>query len=236
MTDYRSSAAAAVRAGQLRLSPGRRPDQPQHRLPGRQPADGSQTGLIRVDATDDLGRPLPWSPTPTTPTTAGTGSWQLHRPGHAVDRPNDLGRCSAASYLNFIRNPRTRSWPTRPCTSSTLSQFTNNGAGVEWIPFDIGGTDQHRVVTMVDPTTGLPRLIFGDDQGVFSVLDNNGTFDTDRHRHGRRGRRQPQRQPPDHPVLLRGGPAQQRWPPRSPAPCSTAGPGQRRPGLRPPTS
>jgi hypothetical protein len=29
---------------------------------------------------------------------------------------------------------------------------------------------------MVDPTTGLPRLIFGNDQGVWSVLDNNGQF------------------------------------------------------------
>jgi hypothetical protein len=25
--------------------------------------------------------------------------------------------------------------------------------------------DYHRVVTMVDPITGLPRLIFGNDQG-----------------------------------------------------------------------
>ncbi len=31
---------------------------------------------------------------------------------------------------------------------------------------------------MIDPTTGLPRLIFGNDQGVWSILDNNGTFET----------------------------------------------------------
>ena len=31
---------------------------------------------------------------------------------------------------------------------------------------------------MNDPTTGLPRLIFGTDQGVWSVLDDNGTFET----------------------------------------------------------
>ena len=31
---------------------------------------------------------------------------------------------------------------------------------------------------MIDPTTGLPRLIFGNDQGIWSVLDNNGTFET----------------------------------------------------------
>ena len=31
---------------------------------------------------------------------------------------------------------------------------------------------------MIDPTTGLPRLIFGNSQGVWSVLDDNGTFET----------------------------------------------------------
>src|SRR5262249_41812094 len=36
--------------------------------------------------------------------------------------------------------------------------------------------DYHRVYTMVDPTTGLPRIIFGNDQGVWSGLDNNGTY------------------------------------------------------------
>ena len=48
---------------------------------------------------------------------------------------------------------------------------------MSWIPFDIGGTDQHRIVTMVDPLTGLSRIIIGDDQGVFSAVDDNGTFD-----------------------------------------------------------
>ena len=42
----------------------------------------------------------------------------------------------------------------------------------------MSGTDYHSVATMIDPTTGLPRLIFGNDQGVWSVLDNNGTFET----------------------------------------------------------
>ena len=55
------------------------------------------------------------------------------------------------------------------------AQFTNNGAGVEWIPLASGGTDYHRMVTMIDPTTGLPRIIFGDDQGIWSLLDDNGT-------------------------------------------------------------
>lgn len=54
--------------------------------------------------------------------------------------------------------------------------LTNNGAGVKWIPFDILGTDQHRIVTMVDPVTHLPRIIIGDDQGIFTAVDQDGTF------------------------------------------------------------
>ena len=49
---------------------------------------------------------------------------------------------------------------------------------MEWIPFASGGTDYHRMVTMVDPTTGLPRIIFGDDQGIWTILDNNGVPET----------------------------------------------------------
>ena len=74
----------------------------------------------------------------------------------------------------------------------------------------MGGTDYHRIVTMVDPTTGLPRLIFGNDQGIWSVLDNNGTFETQIGSSDALPVDQPQRQSPDHPVLLRCGPAQQR--------------------------
>jgi subtilisin-like proprotein convertase family protein len=55
----------------------------------------------------------------------------------------------------------------------------NNGAGVTWIPFDIGGTDQHRIVTEVDPLTGLSRLIIGDDQGLFTGVDDNGVYKTE---------------------------------------------------------
>src|SRR5258706_8353504 len=31
---------------------------------------------------------------------------------------------------------------------------------------------------MVDPIRGLPRLIVGDDQGLFTAVDDHGTFDT----------------------------------------------------------
>ena len=55
--------------------------------------------------------------------------------------------------------------------------FANSGAGVKWIPFDVGGTDQHRSIAFRDPVTGKTRLIFGDDQGVFTTVDNgDGTM------------------------------------------------------------
>src|SRR5262249_48587625 len=37
---------------------------------------------------------------------------------------------------------------------------------------------QHRIITEVDPLTGHARIIIGDDQGVFSAVDNNGVFST----------------------------------------------------------
>src|SRR5262249_22524209 len=82
------------------------------------------------------------------------------------------------SFLNFIRDPENPFMGGATLDVFNYSQFTNNGDGVEWIPFDMPGTDYHRIATMIDPTTGLPRLIFGNDQGVWSVLDNNGTFET----------------------------------------------------------
>ena len=89
---------------------------------------------------------------------------------------------------------------------------------------------------MIDPTTGLPRLIFGNDQGVWSVLDNNGTFETQIGTSDALPGDQPQRQPPDHPVLLRGGAAQQRRRPDRRRLVLRQCPGQRRARSRTPTS
>jgi len=43
---------------------------------------------------------------------------------------------------------------------------------------DISGTGYLAAVALTDPTTGLPRLIFGNSQGVWSVLDNNGVMES----------------------------------------------------------
>jgi subtilisin-like proprotein convertase family protein len=91
---------------------------------------------------------------------------------------NPLTGGDTTSYLNFIRNPAAPFLANATLNVFDYSAFTNSGAGVTWIPFDPGGNEYHAVTTMIDPLTGLPRLIFGNDQGVWTILDNNGTFET----------------------------------------------------------
>ena len=137
-------------------------------------ADGSESALIRIDISTmwDAHNLDPYSDQAT-----DGGTVDLNSKGPAPVVNNLLG-VGPGPYLNFIRSPQD------PFNGGSLlpvvnyNNFTNNGASVEWIPFDPGGTDYHRVVTMIDPTTGLPRLIFGNDQGVWTILDNNGTFET----------------------------------------------------------
>src|SRR5579883_3318271 len=145
--------------------------------------DGNQTGLIRVDTTTlwDAHSLVAFSDVNT------DGALDLNSTGPAtvdnnqfspVFEPFGVGSFgTTTSYLNFIRNPDAPFTIGSELDVANYSSFTNNGNGVEWIPFDMPGTDYHAVTTMVDPVTGLPRLIFGNDQGIWSVLDDNGTFE-----------------------------------------------------------
>jgi subtilisin-like proprotein convertase family protein len=82
-------------------------------------------------------------------------------------------------YLNFIRDPQAPFLAYDATLLVTdISNFANNGAGVTWIPFDVPGSGYQASVAEIDPTTGLPRLIFGNSQGIWSVLDNNGVVQT----------------------------------------------------------
>ncbi len=137
-------------------------------------SDGD-TGLIRIDTTNiwDAHSLAAYSNFPN-----DGGTIDLNSTGPAKVDSNILGLYPSDSYLNLIRYPGDPFETDATIDVFNYASFTNNGAGVTWIPFDMSGTDYHRVVTMIDPTTGLPRLIFGNDQGVWSVLDNNGTFET----------------------------------------------------------
>ena len=101
------------------------------------------------------------------PVNGASGLLQLHR-----------GALDPTPYENFLRAPQEPFLAISTLYTANYASFTNNGAGVSWIPFDPGGTDYHSVTAMIDPLTGLPRLIFGNDQGVWTMLDNNGTFET----------------------------------------------------------
>ncbi len=92
------------------------------------------------------------------------------------------GANDSGVYVNYIRNPQDPFVGNASLYVYNYNLFTNTGAGVEWIPFDslfpFPTTGYHSLVTMVDPTTGLSRLLLGNDQGVWSFLDDNGTFET----------------------------------------------------------
>jgi len=152
----------------------------------------SDTGLIRVDTTNiwDAHALVPYSYF-----SADGGSINLSSNGPATinnfldappvwfapipgTNPTEY-TFDATAYLNFIRDPQ------QPFLAydSTLyvynyNAFANTGAGVTWIPFDVPGTAYQASVAEIDPTTGLPRIIFGNSQGVWSVLDNSGSVET----------------------------------------------------------
>jgi subtilisin-like proprotein convertase family protein len=94
--------------------------------------------------------------------------------------PEGLGR---THFLNLIRNPFSPFVANSTIiVTDNIKNFNNTGvrdAQAKVTPYNAvdGSTDQHRVISMIDPLTGHTRLIFGDDQGVFTAVDmGDGTF------------------------------------------------------------
>jgi subtilisin-like proprotein convertase family protein len=144
-------------------------------------------GLLRVDTTglfdphaltafdnDDAGTgPL---------RTATTGSVNLKDATKAFGVLEPPGENGLQPWLNLISDPFTPFLVNSTVLVTNVSQFNNQGSEVRFMHFDgvQGTTDQHRVIAMKDPLTGRTRLIFGDDQGVYSVVDNgDGQFVND---------------------------------------------------------
>ncbi len=143
----------------------------------------SDTGLIRVDTTDMFDAHSLVSPYDQVPGNFGydlngTGAitWNSINNGLPVWLEPG-GNFTTGSYLNFIRNPYEPFLNDSSLYVYNYENFTNTGAGVKWIPFDMPGTAYQAAVAEIDPTTGLPRLIFGNDDGIWTELDNNGTFE-----------------------------------------------------------
>ena len=179
-------------------------------------ATASDTGLIRIDTTNiwDAHNLVATSYDSNdggavTLTSQGGAHFTtfLETPGWLVP-PNYF--LDPTPYINFIRDPQD---PFVAYDSTLLvtdmSFFANNGAGVTWIPFDVPGSGYQASVSEIDPATGLPRLIFGNSQGIWSVLDNNGTVQSTIWNFRQSSQREPQRRPAAHAVLLRGSSAQQ---------------------------
>jgi subtilisin-like proprotein convertase family protein len=145
----------------------------------------SDTGLIRIDTTNiwdahnlDATTYSANNGAEVTLTAHGPANFTtfLETPGWLVP---PFGFIDPTPYLNFIRDPQA---PFLAYDSTLLvtdyTSFQNNGAGVTWIPFDVPGSGYQASVAEIDPTTGLPRLIFGNSQGIWSVLDNSGVVQT----------------------------------------------------------
>lgn len=84
-------------------------------------------------------------------------------------------------YVNLLRDPSNPFLANVTQYVDNVARFNNDGNVAAWQPMDLyvdGTTDQHRVWTMLDPLTGRSRLIWGDDQGVFTqVLNSDGSRD-----------------------------------------------------------
>src|SRR5262249_44886184 len=91
-----------------------------------------------------------------------------------------LGIPVTGPYTNLIKDPNNIFLNTSTLLLTNVSKINNTGADAKWTPFnDVlqGSTDQHRVVSIRDPLTGHARLIFGDDQGVWTGIDmGDGTL------------------------------------------------------------
>jgi subtilisin-like proprotein convertase family protein len=140
-------------------------------------ADGQPTGFIRVDTTG-LADPHAFY-LGNQNTDGGALQYLATGPVNLKNWPDVPGRDIKpmfSPYLNLIRNPFDPFNANSTFYVSNTLQFANTGIGAKWKPFDLGGTDQHRIVTFRDPLTGNARLIIGDDQGMFTALDIDGTL------------------------------------------------------------
>jgi subtilisin-like proprotein convertase family protein len=93
----------------------------------------------------------------------------------------------ADPFLNFVVDPASQFSVNSTLLVTNTARFNNTGGDVKWVPFDkalapdpygLRGSNQptrglHQIVTLIDPLTGKTRLIFGDDQGVYTAVDAN---------------------------------------------------------------
>ena len=144
-------------------------------------SNGQPSGFIRIDATlaADAHALVPYDnnrPDGGLTRFGSNGATGNAAPPLTLDDPTNLP--APAPFYNLIRDPAAPFVAGATIVVANSLRFNNNGGDVRWMPFDFGVTDQHRIVTFVDPLTGHARLIIGDDQGVHTAVDDDGTFVT----------------------------------------------------------
>ena len=203
-------------------------------------ADGNQTGLIRIDPTDHLGRPRPGRLLRQRQRRRRARP-DLHRPGHGRHQRSRLSRSPASSSTpartsTSSATRRTRSWPAATLHVFNYASFTNNGAGRRVDPVRRGrdrlpprrhdDRPDHRpaAADLRQRPGGLERPgqqrdVRDPDRQLRSAAPASTATATSRSPSSTTGRRSP---------------AAPR--PRSPAPCSTAAPRTTAARSRTPTS
>jgi subtilisin-like proprotein convertase family protein len=80
-----------------------------------------------------------------------------------------------AGYYNLLRDPNNPFLANSTIFTLNVGHFTNDGSGAVYSIMDFGpGTpaNEHQAFDYIDPLTGLTRLIFVNDAGVYTGLDD----------------------------------------------------------------
>ena len=172
------------------------------------PTSDAPGDLIRVDTTgvNDAGAFVAYDNGAVGPNdvqfTPGTGNAVIKTATNPLTRstgPNGTGQylgqgqlygfanseSTNTGLLNVLRDPNNPFEAGSPLYFSNIANIRNTGTGarISFFPAEVD-TDIHRILTSVDPVTGLTRVMVGDDMGVSEVLDaasgrNNGFLDGD---------------------------------------------------------
>src|SRR5579871_1389555 len=144
-------------------------------------------GFIRIDTTGvsdpyaiyksndrvgptDMGDPAPDS---------GKLNLSTVDPVNFVIAPRYAINPESTPYINLLADPFAPFQNDTTVIVGNTNRIVNTGTGAKWTYFTgglEGSGDHHRMITMKDPLTGHTRLIWGDDQGIYSAVDDNGNI------------------------------------------------------------
>jgi subtilisin-like proprotein convertase family protein len=112
---------------------------------------------------------------------------------YGMINPNDPSTLVTplSPYYNMLRDPESPFLTPASLQFTNIAAFGNSGENAHYNSFTgggataggdpesggnsgpgLGGTDQHHLLAFVDPLTGRTRLIFGDDQGIWTGTDD----------------------------------------------------------------